>query len=162
MALDPTGLKTSLVDVFNAPTSTFAAAAVAWSDALKAYALGLIPATTSHDAAATALATDLEDAFGSEPPPADEEEAAENIGETLVTWAAALGLGQPPAFTYVVPLAADIATLKADLTTAFVAGRIPSTSVDDTAGAIRDAVQTWMTAQESVPASPPPPTVPWS
>lgn len=162
MALDPDGLKDDLIDTFKAPTSTHDDAAVAWASDLADYAAGLIPATTSQVAAAVALQDDLADAFAAEPPPQDEEEAADNIGETIIAWALALGLGQPPAFTYVVPSPGDIATLKLDLQTAFVAGQLPTTSISDTAEAIRDAIHTWMTAQQSTPVSPPPPTVFWS
>lgn len=162
MALDPTGLKADLVDVFNAPTATHLNAAIAWASAFADYAAGVLPATTSHAAAAAALQDELEgDVFGADPPPVDEDEASDNLGEAIVTWTAALGLGQTPAATYNVPSPGDIATLKADLAAAFIAGALPSTTIDDTAGAIRDAVDTWMTAQTSevVNPSPPPPTI---
>lgn len=162
MALDPDSLKTDLKNVFNSPTSTYAEAAAAWASALADYAAALVPATTSHAVAAAALHDDLVDVFGASPPPVDEDEASDNLGEVFVAWTAALGLGQTPAFTYVVPSAGAITTLKTDLAAAFVAGSLPTTTIDDTAGAIRDAVHTWTTAQTSAPASPPPPVVSWT
>ena len=161
MALDPTGFKSDLIDVMNAPTTTYEDAAIAWATAVQSYAAALVPVSTSHAAAAAALQDEFEDdVFGAIPAPIDEDEASDNMGEAIVTWTAALGLGQAPAFVYDAPGAGDITTLKADLAAAFVAGQ--SSSVDDTAEAIRDAVQTWMTAQTSVPAVPPPPFVVWS
>lgn len=162
MALDPAGFKSDLINVLNAPTTTYADAAAAWATVFLDYAAALLPVTTTGVASAAALQDKLEDdVFGANPAPVDEDEASDNMGAAIITWTAALGFGQLPVYTYLTPDAGDVAALKTDLAAAFVAGRLPLTTIDDTADAIRDAVDTWMTAQtsEMVNPSPPPATI---
>jgi hypothetical protein len=97
MALDAPGLESDLLELFGEPPATITAGEVdvpasradcaqAWADAMGDYASGIVPASTTVPAAASALALDLESAFASPTAPADADLA-------FTTFATAVGLG---------------------------------------------------------------------
>lgn len=65
MALNLAALEAGLESVASSPPATSALCAEAWADAIEAYALAIVPASTTVSLAAIALASDFLSAFTS-------------------------------------------------------------------------------------------------
>lgn len=65
MALDKAGLTTSLTSLFSDPPDNIDGCAASWASAMESYATGIVPASTTVSAAATALEAALKTTFKS-------------------------------------------------------------------------------------------------
>jgi len=63
MALNPASLQSSLLSLFSNPPASRAACAQAWADAIQAYAVAIVPPSSTVAAACATLKTALESAF---------------------------------------------------------------------------------------------------
>lgn len=98
MPLNPAALQSSLESLFSTPPRAAADCAQAWADAVKGYAAGVIPASTTVAAAAPALASSLASAFGT-------PSAAAGFDAAFTSFAATVAAGMLPAFAGVPPAA---------------------------------------------------------
>lgn len=146
MPLLPTTLKQQLQALSEHPGSTIADCAKQWSDAVQAYAVGIVPPSTTVAVAAGALQGQLTSAFAT-------LAAAPLMDQAFTAFALAVGGGMAPAFVAVPPPAPlGFATLFAE--------PYPSTA-EAFAERMGTAIDLWMrtgTATPSIGGSP----VPWS
>jgi len=96
MPLNPSSLQSDLEALFGDPPSTAYLAAQAWGDAVRGYAAGVVPVSTTVSTAASALQASLQASFGS-------PSAASSIDTAFMTFATAVGVGMLPLFTGIVP-----------------------------------------------------------
>lgn len=149
MPLLPATLSTDLEAIFADPPDTRALCAQAWADAVKAYAAGIVPPSTTVTAAAATLSTALAGAFATVEAPY----AGPAMETAFAAFAVTVGGGMtgytptPPAGT--VGFADQFA------------GAAPETHAD-AADAISGLIHDWLTTGTSTLIASPFTVVPWS
>lgn len=133
MALNPDGAKSTLGDLFKSPVGDEATARAAWADAIETLCAGIVPASTTVTAAATALEADL---AGFNEPSA----AQASLEAALVTFAAEVGAGMAPAFTATPPVAPVGITFPTE------------DDAQAAADAIIDTINTWLQTGTATPS----------
>lgn len=146
MPLDLPSLVSGLDSVASAPPDTSAEAAQEWADAVEAFAVAVVPASTTVAAAAATLSIALAAAFGSPP-------AAAAMEVAFAAFAVTVGGGMAGFTAVPPPLPVGFA--------AQFAGPNPSTHAA-AATAIGGIIDTWMRTGTATPISPPGPPVFWS
>jgi hypothetical protein len=146
MSLDSAALQDALLSLFSAPPATALECAAAWADAMRAHATGIVPPSTTVDAACSTLEGALAAAFAT---PA----AAALVDAAFAAFALALGLGMAPLYTATPPPAIlGIGTL--------LATSQPTHDAAATAfGALIDA---WLRTGTATLVAPPNTVVPWT
>ncbi len=96
MPLNVAGLQSALSAQFASPASSSPGCAQQWADAMRDYALAIVPPSASNAGAASALNAALAAAFAT---PA----AAPAMESAFASFAATLGAGMAPAFVSVPP-----------------------------------------------------------
>jgi hypothetical protein len=138
MPLNPAGLQADLEALASGPGAAIADCAQLWADAVQAYAIGVVPPSTTLAAASSALQAALAAAFA-------QPSAAASMESAFTTFAAALGPGMAPAFVAVPPPGpVGFATLFAE--------PYPSTHAD-AATAVSSAIDTWMRTGTATPSA---------
>lgn len=146
MPVNPASLQAALQALAEGPGSSVHDAAQGWADAIEAYAVSVVPASTSVAAATPGLSSALETAFG-------QLSSAAAIEAAFSTWAATACAGMAPAFVPTPPPAPiGLAGL--------FAAAYPA---DHTAAAARmsNAIDTWFRTGTGTPAAGGGP-VPWT
>lgn len=136
MPLNPSGLQSSLQSLAASPGADIAACAKAWADAMKSYAAGIIPASTTVTAAATTLQSALASAFA-------QPSAASAMETAFAAFATTVGGGMAPAFTATPP------TGPVGFATQF-AQPFPATHAA-AASAMSSLIDTWMKKGKGTP-----------
>ena len=146
MPLNLPGLKSALQSEFASPPATSAACAQSWANAMQAYAVAIVPASTTVAAAAATLAGALATAFAS---PA----AAPGMETAFAAFAVTVGGGMVGFVPTPPPAPVGFASQ--------FAGPKPATHAD-AADAIGDLIQAWMSTGFGTLVAPPFTVVPWS
>lgn len=142
MALNPTGAKTTLGNLFANPVGDEASARSSWKSAIQTLTAAVVPASTTVAAAAATFETAI---TGFNAPSA----AQASLEAALVTFAATVGTGMAPAFVATPPVAP-------------VGLSFPTEdNAQDAADAIIDTINTWLKTGTAVPSGGGPP-VNWS
>lgn len=92
MPLDLSALEAALEEIAANPPATIAGCAAAWAAAMKDYATGIIPVSTTIDAAVEALESALATAFAA-------SAAAPGMETAFAAFATTVAAGMAPAFT---------------------------------------------------------------
>jgi len=146
MPLAKSALKSALQSLAENPPSTAAECAAQWASGMTAYAVAIVPPSTTVAAAASALQAALASAFS----PPDASGAMETA---FLTFATTVASGMSPAFVGVPPVN------PVGFSAQFAASK-PDTAADG-ADAFADLIDTWMKTGQASPASPPGPPSAW-
>lgn len=146
MPLNQTALTQALAQVFAHAPKTHAACAQKWADAVRAYAAGVVPPSTTVTAAAGPLASALATAFAA-------KDAIPGMESAFAAFAVAVGGGMV-GYTPVPPAGAVGFQ-------ALFAGPKPKTHAA-AAAQIASRIQAWMTTGISTLIAPPNTALPWS
>ena len=146
MALNPSALQSSLLELFESPPGTRAACAQAWADAIDGYAASIVPASSTVASGIPALASALASAFAA-------ADAAPPFDAAFAAFAATVAAGMLPTFTGVPPPAAlNVASLLAVIQPTHAAA----------AAAFAALIDTWFRTGTAALVAPPNTVVPWS
>ena len=146
MALAAPSLKSQLQNLFASPPPDAAGCAQGWANAMQAYAAGIVPASTTVTAAASALSGALASAFAA-------PNSAPAMELAFTAFGASVGLGMA-GFAPVPPVApVGFAPL--------FAGPKPATAAD-AAQSIGSQIDTWMKTGVSTLVAPPFTVTPWT
>lgn len=149
MPLDAAGLNGGITSIAtDPPQGGPSAAAQAWADAMKDYASGIVPASTTVDAAAATLSGALATAFSS---PA----AAPGMESAFAAFAGTVGGGMAAAGFAPTPPASPVGFASQ------FAGPKPA-SHDDAGAQISALIDKWMKTGFGTLISPPNTVVPWT
>lgn len=133
MALNPSGAKTTLGNLFSNPVEDEASAIVEWGGAIETLTTAVVPASTTVAAAAATLETALVGFNAS-------NAAQAKLESALVTFAATVGTGMAPAFTATPPVAPVGITFPEE------------DDAQTAADAIIDTINTWLKTGTATPS----------
>lgn len=145
MALLPTTLITELQRIAASPPDTHPACARAWADAVRSYAVGITPPSTTVSAASEVLATSLVTPFSS-------DNGASGMASAFTAFAAAVGGGMAGFVAVPPPSPPNFAGLFAE--------PHPATHLEG-AQKISQLIDTWLRTGTAAPVAGGP-AVPWS
>lgn len=148
MALAAPTLKSQLETCFSTPPADAAGCAQAWGDAMAAYGAGIVPASTTVSAAATALTGALTTAFGA-------PDAAPAMESAFSAFALSVGGGMAAAGFAATPPPSPVGFA------ALFSGPKPATHAA-AAESIGSAIDTWMRTGIATLIAPPNTAAPWS
>jgi hypothetical protein len=146
MPLAPTTLSTALEQVFAHPGATHAACAEGWADAMEAYAVGIVPPSTTVVSASAALSSALASAFA-------QTSGASAMESAFAAFGLSLGGGMAGYLATPPPGPVGFAGL--------FAGESPKTH-PLAATQIGDAIHAWLTTGTSTLVASPNTVVVWS
>ena len=149
MPLNVAALSNGLASCFASPAADAAGCGQQWADAVKDYAVGIVPPVPAPalEAAATALAGALGGAFSN-------PSAIPAMEQGFAAFGAAMALGMAPAFAGVPP--AGPVGFAAQF------GGSPPQTHGEAAGAIAGRIQAWMQTGSATLVAPPNTVTPWS
>lgn len=140
-------LSNALASNFASPAGDAAGCGQQWADAVKAYAAGIVPPSTTLNAAASALAGALGSAFAS-------PSAIGGMESAFAAFGASLALGMAPTFTGVPPAG------PVGFASQF-GGPAPTTHAA-AASAIAGRIDAWMKTGSAALVAPPNTVTPWA
>lgn len=146
MPLDLPGLQSSLASLFASPPADIAGCAQGWADAVGAYASGIVPTSTTVEAAQAALAGALASAFA-------QPSAIPALELAFAAFAASVGLGMAGYTPVPPPAPVGFA--------AQFSGPHPPTHAA-AAQAIAGLIDTWMRTGTAILIAPPNTVMPWT
>lgn len=139
MPLLPSALEAALEAIASSPApSSVEQAAAEWAQAMATYAAGIVPASTTIPAAATALQSALATAFTQRP-------AASSMETAFTAFAAAVGAGMAPAFVATPPPG------NVGFAAQFGAGNLDSHA--EAASQVAGIIDDWMKTGTAVPSA---------